>query len=70
LTYTQPDVNYSIVCSGTAGQTSSGYASLDTINAGGNGTNGPTTNQFVIRGCSNTGSNPQDLPWMTIAVFA
>ena len=70
LSYAQPDVNYSIVCSGTAGQTSSGYASLDTINAGGNGTNGPTTNQFVIRGCQNTGSTPQDLPWMTIAVFA
>ena len=70
LSVAQPDTNYSIVCSGTAGQTSSGYASLDTLNAGGSGTNGPSTNQFVIRGCQNTGSNPQDLPWMTIAVFA
>ena len=70
LSVAQPNTNYSIVCSGTAGDTSSGYASLDTINAGGNGTNAPTTTQFVIRGCQNTGSTPQDLPWMTVAVFA
>ena len=70
LSVAQPNTNYSIVCSGTAGDTSSGYASLDTINAGGNGSNAPTTTQFVLRGCQNTGSTPQDLPWMTVAVFA
>ena len=70
LSVAQPDTNYSIVCSGTAGDTSSGYASLDTISGGGTGTNAPTTTQFVLRGCQNTGSTPQDMPWMTVAVFA
>ena len=70
LSVAQPDTNYSIVCSGTAGDTSSGYASLDTINGGGTGSNAPTTTQFVLRGCQNTGSTPQDMPWMTVAVFA
>ena len=70
LSVAQPNTNYSIVCSGTAGDTSSGYASLDTINAGGNGTNAPTTTLFVLRGRRPPGSTPQDLPWMTVAVFA
>ena len=57
LSVAQPDTNYSIVCSGTAGDTSSGYASLDTISGGGTGTNG----QYL----QSTGTGIQ---WVTLSV--
>ena len=69
LTNAQPHKNYSISVTGTAGNTSAGYAVLDTLNFGGSGANEPTTTYFNIRGCQNTGSSGYDHPWITVAVF-
>ena len=69
LTNAQPDKNYSISVTGTSGNTSAGYAVLDTLNFGGSGNNEPTTTYFNIRGCQNTGSAGYDHPWITVAVF-
>ena len=46
LTVAQPDINYSISVTGTSGNTSAGYAVLDTLNFGGSGANEPTTTYF------------------------
>ena len=69
LTIAQPNINYSISVNGTAGNTSAGYVSLDTIGFGGNGNNEPATQYFSLRGCQNSTSSGYDHPWVTVAVF-
>ena len=69
LTNAQPHKNYSISVTGTAGNTSAGYAVLDTIGFGGVSANEPATTYFSIRGCQNSGSAGYDHPWITVAVF-
>ena len=69
FTNAMPYEDYAVVVTGTAGQTSGGYASVDTQQGGGGGINLGAYTFFVIRAMDGSTGSPSDSAWVNAAVF-
>lgn len=64
------NANYSVLATGTAGNTNGGHVSVDTTQFGGTGTNTSSTTSFNLRALDGSSGTYDDHEWVNIAVFS